>query len=114
MSEGVTVETLHPARSLRALPGQTGNNLDLTDSLMPVDTRQKQDDQQENMPATSLCPQSQRITDCLQQLMGPARFERYFGSQPAVRIGASGLEIPVPNLFIARLLDSQFKDMVLR
>ncbi len=46
--------------------------------------------------------------------MGSARFERYFGQQPAVRISSGGLEIPVSSGFIARLLDRQFKDMVLQ
>lgn len=60
------------------------------------------------------------IARCLQQRFGAARFERYFGVAPAVRIAAvdaegapAALEIEVPTGFLATLLDRRFKAEVL-
>jgi chromosomal replication initiator protein len=66
------------------------------------------------VPAHDLDIEGERIAVCLAKRMGAARVERYFGQQPAVRVGPAGLEIPVSSSFIARLLDRQFKDMVLQ
>lgn len=54
-----------------------------------------------------------RIAEVLAERLGVARFERYFGAHPELRLGPLGLEVPVTSGFLAALLDRRYKNLVL-